>query len=63
MDECESRKIKINLTNLTNRQFLSHLCNYVHPLASVFIIEWLSRGCKDVIKNKEELIRENERCI
>ena len=48
----------MKMSALTTQQFLVHLCDYSHPLASIFITEWISRGCKDVIENKEELLKE-----
>ena len=52
------KKTTMKMSALTITQFFTHLCNYRHPLASMFIMEWLSRGCRDVIKNKEEILKD-----
>ena len=54
---------KSRLSGLTIPQFLSHLCNYGHPLTPIFIMEWITRGYRDVIENEEELIRRNKRSV
>jgi len=61
--EDSNKKITTKLSTLTVPQFLSYLCSYGHPLTPIFIMEWIHRGCEDVIKNKATLIKENERCV
>jgi len=34
-----------------------------HPLADLFIMESISRHAREVIENKEEIIKDNERSI
>ena len=65
MDDYEnaSKKTTMKLSALTVPQFLTHICSYGHPLTPIFIMEWIRRGCEDVIKNKEEIIKENERNV
>ena len=60
MDDYENsdHKSTMKMSALTIRQFLGHLCDYRHPLTSMFIMEWLNRGCLDVIKNKEEILKD-----
>ena len=53
----------MKMSSLTVPQFLTHLCEYGHPLSAIFIMEWITRGYRDVIENEEELITRNKRSV
>jgi len=48
---------------MSNGEFLRYLDNFAHPLAGIFIIEAISRACKDVMDNQDEIMEEERRSI